>query len=94
LFADRYQHPHESKHTIGEVLDWFDDSGLKFVRGIPSVSQDDDLLSPTALFRPVRKGSKIDHFVAQAKQLFTGNREGGFFLMIAQRPAESGERPS
>ena len=93
-FADQYQHPHESKHTIGEVLDWFDDSGLKFVRGIPSVSQDGDLLSPTALFRPVRKGSKIDHFVAQAKQIFTGNREGGFFLMIAQRPAESAERPS
>lgn len=27
-FADQYQNPHESKHTIGEVLKWFDQNGL------------------------------------------------------------------
>ena len=33
-FADQYRHPHESKHTMGEVLDWFDRTGLSFVRGL------------------------------------------------------------
>ena len=93
-FADQYQHPHESKHTIGEVLDWFDAAGLEFVRGIPSVSAGEEAIDRTALFQPTPKGSKTDHFVSQAKQVFTGNREGGFFLMIARRPADSGRRPS
>ena len=37
-FADQYLHPHESKHTIGEVLEWFDANGVAFVRGVPSVT--------------------------------------------------------
>ena len=86
-FADQYQHPHESKHTIDEVLDWFEDAGLAFVRGIPSVSGRDGEITRGDLFRPVEAGSKRDHIVAQLKQVFTGSREGGFFLMIAQRPA-------
>ena len=36
-FADQYCHPHESKHTIGEVLQWFDRTGIEFLRGVPSV---------------------------------------------------------
>ena len=85
-FADQYQHPHESKHTIGEVLQWFDDAGLGFVRGIPAVSPDDDGLDRNTLFEPVPRGTKTDHFLSQAKQVFTGSREGGFFLMIGKRP--------
>ena len=85
-FADQYQHPHESKHTIDEVLHWFEEAGLSFVRGIPSVSGGEPPLERGDLFRPVAPGSKRDHAVSQAKQIFTGSREGGFFLMIAQRP--------
>jgi len=85
-FADQYEHPHESKHTIGEVLDWFEESGLEFVRGIPSLSRDGDGLDRTDLFRREPAGTKIDHVMAQAKQVFTGNREGGFFVMIGRRP--------
>jgi carbamoyltransferase len=86
-FADQYQHPHESKHTIGEVLEWFDEAGLTFVRGIPSVSAAGGTIGQTALFEREPRGSRTDHFVSQASQVFTGNREGGFFLMIARRPA-------
>jgi hypothetical protein len=35
--ADQYRHPHESKHTIGEVLELFDENNLEFVRGVPRV---------------------------------------------------------
>ncbi len=93
-FADQYQHPHESKHTIGEVLEWFDEGGLTFVRGIPSVSAAGETIGQTALFEREPRGSRTDHFVSQASQVFTGNREGGFFLMIAQRPAERSPRTS
>ena len=92
-FADQYQHPHESKHTIDEVLRWFDEAGLAFVRGIPSVSAEEPPLERGELFRPVPRGSTRDHVVSQAKQIVTGSREGGFFLMIGQRPAAGGPQP-
>jgi carbamoyltransferase len=87
-FADQYQHPHESKHTMGEVLDWFDRTGLEFVRSLPPSSAGEDDLEPAGLFRPVAAGSKIGRFISQAKQIVTGSREGGFFLMIGRRPLE------
>src|SRR5262249_49360167 len=83
--ADQYRHPHESKHTIGEALGWFDACGLEFVRGIPSVlASGDD--GDGDLFRPTPRGSALDHFLVQAKQVVTGSREGGFFIMIGRKP--------
>jgi hypothetical protein len=37
-FADQYRHPHESTHTFGEVLDWFNQAGLEFVNGVPALT--------------------------------------------------------
>jgi SAM-dependent methyltransferase/uncharacterized protein YbaR (Trm112 family) len=85
-FADQYCHPHESRHTIGEVLEWFAESGLKFVRGIPSVLAF-DYSSNGNLFQFMRPGTKVDHFLAQTRQIIGGSREGGFFLMIGQKAA-------
>ena len=39
-FLDQYKHPHESKHTYGEVLGWFESSGSEFTFRIPKISSD------------------------------------------------------
>ena len=83
-FADQYFHPHESKHTIGEVLKWFRDTGLEFVRGVPGVTNEAADVSDGALFDRTEAGSAWDHFRVQVKQIATGNREGGFFVMIGR----------
>jgi carbamoyltransferase len=83
-FEDQYRHPHESKHTIGEVLGWFDENSVEFVRGVPPVTPEADSLEDD-LFAPCPRGTALDHFVAQAHQIVTGNREGGFFLMIGRK---------
>lgn len=88
-FADQYRHPHESKHTTGEVLGWFEGAGLRFVRGVPSTVPGEQELTGSTLFQDAPAGSSWDHFRAQMKQVITGNQEGGFFLMIAQKPAVS-----
>jgi SAM-dependent methyltransferase len=87
-FADQYQHPHESKHTIGEVLNWFRGAGIEFVRGVPSPAGDDNDLEKTGLFTPSGAGSAWNHFCVQGMQVIEGSREGGFFIMIGRRPAE------
>jgi carbamoyltransferase len=86
-FADQYRHPHESKHTMGEVLDWFAETGVEFVRGVPSAIPSSPTLASGNLFERENKGTTLDHFLAQAREIVTGNREGGFFLMIGRKPA-------
>jgi carbamoyltransferase len=85
-FADQYCHPHESKHTIDEVLTWFDDNQVEFIRGIPSVLPSSPILSSINLFEPESRGTALEHYLVQAREVVTGNREGGFFLMIGRKP--------
>jgi SAM-dependent methyltransferase len=86
-FADQYCHPHESKHTIGEVIQWFDRTGIEFLRGVPSVTPKVMPLDGTNLFTPERRGTTLDHFLVQTREVFAGSREGGYFLMIGRKPA-------
>jgi len=88
-FADQYRHPHESKHTMGEVLDWFDESGFEFVNAVPKTRARDRFSAEERLFEPAERGTSRDHALAQAKLFFTGSREGGFFIMIGRRRADS-----
>jgi SAM-dependent methyltransferase len=86
-FADQYQHPHESKHTFGEVLQWFDETGFDFIRGIPALRPDDDGLDGLSLFDRQSPGTPLEHGIVQATQIVAaGQREGGFFIMIGRKP--------
>jgi carbamoyltransferase len=100
-FADQYRHPHESKHTFGEVLRWFDEQGVRFVRGVPAMRCDDDSLGGPSLFKRQPQGSALDHFLVQVSLIFSaGQQEGGFFVMIGQvlgdedRVSEPGKYPT
>ena len=88
-FADQYHHPHESKHTIGEVQRWFRSSAFDFVRGVPDVRADDEPLEESGLFDPTPPGSWLDHALVQARHAVVGNRDGGFFIMIGRRKARA-----
>jgi hypothetical protein len=35
-FFDQYRHPHETRHSINEVLGWFDTAGVDFLSSIPA----------------------------------------------------------
>lgn len=90
-FSDQYRHPHESKHDMGEVLDWFDDSGIEFVRGVPALRPEDDGLGGRTLFEIQPRGNGLDRLAAQVGQLFgEGQKEGGLFVMIGRKPEPSG----
>ncbi len=78
-----------SGHTFGEVLRWFSEAGLEFVRGVPAMRPEDDGLSDAGLFTPQERGTRMDRWVSQAGQVLTSRRkDGGRFLMIARRPEQ------
>ena len=84
-FADQYRHPHESKHTMGEVQRWFDESGFEFVNGVPKPDVWQPFHRDEGLFEPAGRGTPFRRALAQAKMIATGNREGGFYVMIGRR---------
>lgn len=82
-FKDQYKHPHESKHTYGEVLDWFDKTDYEFINSIPKICS--TFQANERLFRKNSKGNKLYRFITQLNLFFKGSHEGGFFIMIGRR---------
>jgi SAM-dependent methyltransferase/uncharacterized protein YbaR (Trm112 family) len=83
-FRDQYQHPHETRHSMGEVLQWFDAEGVDFVSSLPPANG-----SPFAgdiqLFAPRPLGTTAGRAAAQAKMLLAGGRYGGVFVMVGRK---------
>lgn len=84
-FHDQYMHPHESKHTMGEVLNWFDENGFDFINGVPKLRARDSFGNKEKLFEPASRGTMLDRAWSQARMVITGNREGGFYIMIGRK---------
>ncbi len=89
-FMDQYKNPHESKHTIGEVIGWLDAIGFRFVRSLPRSKPFQPLLEDERLFEPEAPGNWIERTMVELGMIQSGSREGGFFVVIGQRPAGTG----
>lgn len=83
--TDQYKNPHESTHTIGEVLGWFRETGFTFAMGIPKLRAFDPMSTDEKLLETHPCGSWLDHALIQAGMLVNGGREGGFFIMIGRK---------
>ena len=83
-FMDQYKNPHESKHTVGEVLHWLDSTKFSFIHSIPKTVPFERIDESERLFEPDKLGNWFERFIVDIGMLFTGHREGGFFLVIAK----------
>ena len=91
-FMDQYKNPHESKHTIGEVLGWLRKVGFEFVTSVPRSKPFRAFSDSDQLFRPERPGNWLDRLMVETGMIFRGSREGGFFIVTARRPRGSSTR--
>lgn len=85
-FMDQYKNPHESKHTVGEVIGWLKKIGFEFVHAIPKTVPFTELADDEKLFKPERLGTPFERLLVNLGMMITGHREGGFFIIIARRP--------
>ena len=85
-FQDQYNHPHESSHTMDEVLAWFDDNGIDFVGSLPRIGRD---MMPgyVDLFRVASPRNWVTRLGVQLKMMWRLDAEGGFFTMIGRKRA-------
>lgn len=83
-FRDQYKHPHESKHSMDEVLHWFKEGNVEFVSSVPSIG-DAEFKDDEQLFAPHRPGSAIDRVSTEIEMLMSGGRDGGLYIMIGRK---------
>jgi SAM-dependent methyltransferase len=83
-FRDQYKHPHESKHSMDEVLGWFRTNGVEFVSSIPSIG-DAEFTNEEALFQPHRAGTVLDRLSSELEMLLSGGQDGGLYIMIGRK---------
>jgi len=89
-WADQYEHPHESTHTVDEVLRWFAQNGISYVSSFPKC----ELLTSSdveKVFRPRQAGalsrSALGHVLVQLGWIATQNDGGGYFVIVGQKAA-------
>lgn len=85
-FMDQYKHPHESKHTIGEVLGWLGELKLEFVKSIPRSVPFHPFSAEERLFEPEEPGNTLQRLLVELRMMFTGSQQGGFFIVIGRKP--------
>lgn len=80
---DQYFNPHETWHSIDEVLGWFRDNGVSYLNCQPQIA--DTKSDEAGLFARHSPASAITRVTTQLSWLATIAREGGLFVMIGRR---------
>ena len=83
-FMDQYKHPHETKHSIGEVLGWFDAAGFDFMSSVPTIG-DVEFSEETRLFEPHSPRRLLDRLSTEIEMLLSGGTDGGLYIMIGRK---------
>ena len=84
-FMDQYANPHETVHTIDEVMGWFAANGIEWLGVVPRLPPGPPLAAEDRLFEPHRLGTPLGRVLGQLAWMFTIGREGGLFVTIGRR---------
>lgn len=89
--ADQFYHPHESTHTVDEVLRWFRQNGLTHTATLPPITADSAQLFPEDSPAERTSAWRTMALVRQIGWIWQLRATGGYFVMAARKPAS---RPS
>lgn len=84
-FMDQYKNPHESKHTIKEVLYWLEKTGFTFIHSIPKTVPFTNIDETEMLFKQDKLGNWFEKLLVNIEMIFKGHKEGGLFIIIARK---------
>jgi 2-polyprenyl-3-methyl-5-hydroxy-6-metoxy-1,4-benzoquinol methylase len=88
-YQDQYQHPHESAHSIDELIGWYKKNGVKYVNSLPPV----ELFRKEADAKKIFKQSGVKgwrnsgfaHIMKQLKWIITLRKTGGYYIIVGQK---------
>src|ERR1039457_1252988 len=81
---DQYYHPQERKHSMSELIYWFEEAGFSFTSSIPRIRG--AFTNDEPLFEPQNYGSVFERTQAEIGMLFSHyGGEGGLFICIGKK---------
>ena len=81
-FRDQYEHPVERKHSLDEVMSWFEKNGISYLGSVPSPSFKFETVSQMNGYN----GSYFERICAQFFMLFSNlGGEGGLCIVIGKK---------
>jgi SAM-dependent methyltransferase len=81
---DQYFHPQERKHSMSELIRWFDEAGFSFVSSIPRIVG--SFGENERLFVPQSAGSSFDRLLTEIGMLMSlYGGLGGLFICIGRK---------
>ena len=84
-FRDQYSHPVERKHSLDEVIRWFQENDIAFLGSIPCPSFEYRTISQMNGY----KGTVLARIFAQILMLFSKNGgEGGLSIVVGKKVAK------
>lgn len=78
---DQYYNPHETWHSIDEVIDWFHENNIEYLNCYPPILGNE----PAGMFDKTSAGSKMTRFLTQLSWLATISVEGALFELIGRK---------
>jgi len=78
------RYPHETRHSMDEVLGWFESEGFNFTGSIPIID-DAEFSEQMPLFEVRSAGRRRDRVASEIEMLLTGGKDRGKFVMIGRK---------
>jgi hypothetical protein len=82
-FRDQYRHPHETRHSISEVLRWCDESSVDFLGTLPRT--DGASIAAAPLFAPQARRTPARYLALELGLLLRGSHDGGLFILLGRK---------
>ncbi|MDD5178567.1 MAG: class I SAM-dependent methyltransferase [Candidatus Nanoarchaeia archaeon] len=83
---DQYLHPHETTHTIGEVLRWFKKNSIEYYETIPSsvpyIQSDVEICG---VWNKSKSPNSLIRFYKQLKWIHQTSKEGGYWITFGRK---------
>ncbi len=77
---DQYKHPHETTHTIGEVLKWFRKNNINFTQLIPNGLD----IGISGVWNEDAYPNFFNRVLKQLDWIYSTHHEGGYFVMFGE----------
>jgi carbamoyltransferase len=84
----QYCNPHETWHSIDEVMNWFRENGVTYLNCFPHIIGTASAGESGRLFASTDPGSRMARMLSQASWLGSISTEGALFMMIGRRDSE------
>ena len=88
-WADQFNHPHETVHTIGEVLGWFDEYSLDYASSLPPIELGGDEahvnLFPRQAKPPKTSARELSAWLRQVQWIWQLRWTGGYFIVVGKK---------